>query len=421
MLLPADKPRRYLHVALSPLSILALLLVLQIPWIVFFYPAWRHAHPGKTAASAVQPPPIPSREEDREGPWGVLRIEPIVLNYPSTHSVFDFDIEPYRHWAFRESTLADIRNRLAADGVNAPLCDELLQTAVTATNINGFVLTPPDAILRAFPPAVRAALYADFARDPARRVQAKPFMFCGASVAEWFQNSGVSSSVVAQIAPLVFPCGSHLLFIDPQLVIPAITSRFERVALYQALHRTATYRVRISLKSDEDPDGVIAYWSTPRRQPEIEPLQAILESNPEGLSILNFLPPFARARLYTYSPPPSRQAANAAVHDCHWTSLNFFNDPPDDRCTTTNIGPIFEQEYDRVQIPNRLGDVVLLFAGTRLVHSCVYLAGDIVFTKNGMGAGDPIVLEKLDEVVSCYRALYPEIHLGFCRRKDVTV
>jgi hypothetical protein len=61
---------------------------------------------------------------------------------------------------------------------------------------------------------------------------------------------------------------------------------------------------------------------------------------PEGgtVSILYFLPPFARQRLYTFPLPA--QAGDPSM-DCHWTTMNFFNEKPDNRLSD----PKYTVEY----------------------------------------------------------------------------
>ena len=390
----------------------ALLLAVLLPWVAVAYLVLHRAAP--PANHAAEPSQALPRHEIVSGPWGALDIEPIILDYPSSHTIFDFDLELYRKWMFQENTLDSVRQRLAKAGLSAASVEALLKTAVADPGSKGFVLHPPDAVVRDLTPATRAALYADLAHDPANQPQVRPFMFRGATIEEWFAGSGVSSAVMGQVKPLIYRRENYLLFSDPQLVVPAIESRFERVRLYRALRRTATLRVRIHMNEGATPESILDYWGHPNRASEIEPLLTALASRHDGLSIVTFLPVFARSRLYTY--PDAHLHEDTLKHDCHWCALNFFNNPPDDRMGP-NIASILTQEYEAVSSPTQLGDIVLLFDGDRLVHSCVYLAGDIVFTKNGIGMGDPFVLEKLDDVVHCYRGIYGNIRLAFCRRK----
>jgi hypothetical protein len=61
-----------------------------------------------------------------------------------------------------------------------------------------------------------------------------------------------------------------------------------------------------------------------------------------------------------------------------------------------------------VQGPYHYGDVIFFMDGTsgNAIHSCVYLADDLVFTKNGRSPTQPWVVMKLDDVVSYYGMFY---------------
>ena len=108
--------------------------------------------------------------------------------------------------------------------------------------------------------------------------------------------------------------------------------------------------MRLCVREGEPQDEVLAYWSHPSRDTDIEPLMTTLATQNDGLSILYMLPVFARTRLYTYPPQAGEPGV---VHDCHWASLNFFNAVPDDTRSGKTIGTILTQEYEPVNIPDR--------------------------------------------------------------------
>ncbi len=91
------------------------------------------------------------------------------------------------------------------------------------------------------------------------------------------------------------------------------------------------------------------------------------------------LPPFARARYGTFPPRDSR-------FDCFWTALNFFS-------PTGEGGPLVDSNvfdattagWTLVPLDQlRFGDVLVFRTETGVsVHAAVYLADDLVFTKDG--------------------------------------
>ena len=161
------------------------------------------------------------------------------------------------------------------------------------------------------------------------------------------------------------------------------------------------------------------YWGYPNRQNEIKRLLTAVATGDHDIPLILFLPVFARDHLYSYVLP--NQFHDGLNRDCHWASFNFFNDPPDNRFAVQgDISAIVASEYIFVKAPTQLGDVILFFDGDKLIHSCAYIADDVVFTKNGVGVGVPFILEKLDNVVAFYQEQCRTISLAFCRRKAAT-
>ena len=355
-------------------------------------------------------------EQVLSGPWGNISVVPIVLDCPSAQHLNDLDLTPYRQWIFREENLDAIRQHFVKADLSPAVCDQLLKTGTPLPGGKGFVFHPPDAIVRDLSPGPRASLYAVLSRLPANIGQNIPFCFRGSSLQEWFVGNSVPPATISLIEPLLYKRAGYLLFSDPQLVLPAIPERYKRLAVIRALRRMSTLRMRVFLKPDESPDSALAYWGQANRYTAVEPLLPALAMPPDGLSVTSLLPPFARSRLYTY--PSEKEPGGAAHCNCHWTSLNFFNDPPDDAIATdANIAKTLATLYEPLTSSTRLGDIILFFDGNNLVHSCVYIAGDIVFTKNGAGTIAPYLLQHLQDVEAGYRLMYGSVKLGFCRRK----
>ena len=90
--------------------------------------------------------------------------------------------------------------------------------------------------------------------------------------------------------------------------------------------------------------------------------------------------------------------------DCHWSSLNFFNHEPREYFHNTRLAAYHVRErYEKVAGPYHYGDV-LVFSQPNgdAYHSCVYLAGDLVFTKNGENAATPWIMTQLRDLQAVY-------------------
>ena len=61
------------------------------------------------------------------------------------------------------------------------------------------------------------------------------------------------------------------------------------------------------------------------------------------------------------------------------------------------------QAYATVEAPYRYGDILCFLEGGEGLHTCVYVADDIVFTKNGDSILAPWVLMQVKDVEAIYR------------------
>ena len=164
---------------------------------------------------------------------------------------------------------------------------------------------------------------------------------------------------------------------------------------------------------------MVNYWSRGGRSKDIRPLLESLAEIEGGqaLSIIHLLPRFAGARIFTYPAPPEKLPA--LNRDCHWTSFNFFSNEADDRfCNDAEVVRTLNEDYERIFSNLQLGDLVMYFVGDRTIHSCVYLADDIVFTKNGNTSSRPWMFMHLDDMKSYYPTPKP-LEVRYYRKKDV--
>jgi hypothetical protein len=235
-------------------------------------------------------------------------------------------------------------------------------------------------------------------------------MFYPELLEERLESSGLSADVLGRFRRLLYPRGSWLLFSDPT----AITRTLEpddRLRFMKMLHRRVTHMANLVIDAETDIDAMVAYWSYPGRAKGLRPLFESLARVPGGgsLDVAHVLPQFARKRIYTYPEPSSDPVVQR--RDCIWTSFNFFNETPDDRFTDPGYTvQALAAEYEQVH-PSaaRFGDIVI-FRGPRgeTVHASVYIADDLMFTKNGATAAQPWMFMKLDAMLDLYSVLQPE-------------
>ena len=363
--------------------------------------------------------PKPAAARIAQGPWGTLQIDPVVVEPPSSFFSFDYNVDQGRRWIIDSADPGQARQLLAAAGLDEGAIGIVMRTASPDPGGKGLILAPPDDMLRAIKPDVRAALYAALGKNPANALQARPFKFRGATVHEWFANSGLPEEILQEVEPLVYRRGNFLCFSDLHLVLPEIASPLDRVRLLRVLNRASTYTLRLRISENEPIDAMLAYWDSNNRRTEIEPVLKSLHSQPGGglLDVVYLLPDFARTRLYTYVNPT--RGDPTVTRDCHWTTFNFFNELPDDRFGRgTDLTELTVNDYKQIQGPSEFGDVILFVNARKgLIHSCVYIADDIVFTKNGIGFGTPFIFEKMGDVIDTFRNEVGDFTVKYCRRR----
>ena len=364
----------------------ALLLTgaLLAPWGVLIW--WRTTE--RRAPVAVTPAPrlptVTGITRTRPGPWGDLELTRIMLEPPREFISTQFDYGPTR-WFFRGATPASLSLQLATLPWTEAQRQEVLNQQQWEIGPSGITILPSAELVLSLSPDLRAALYEILRADPANSTQHMPARFRGDTADEWFANSALPPPTLALLKQLVYRRGNALLFSDPQVVLPRLSSDDERVAVLKVLGRKVSLLVQLRLHPDTNLDEVIRYWERGGRNKDIEPLLRSLPRPPGGfaLDIAHLLPRFARGLLYTYPEPNSD--ADRVQRDCHWTSLNFFASTPNDQFADEAVATAkLRNDYYPIVGDPTFGDIIVFQRSNGLVyHSCVYIAADIVFTKNG--------------------------------------
>ena len=203
----------------------------------------------------------------------------------------------------------------------------------------------------------------------------------------------------------MYPNGSAQQLADYQFLLNQIPTNERRIALTRALSRQSAVLARLVVKPDTDIDKVAAYWGNmPNvRFTDIRPLLESLKQLPEGgnISLLYLLPKFARDRLYTFPLPPQ---PGEPTMDCHWSTFNFSNETPDNRFNDPAYAVQYIQKnFYQIAAPSKYGDILLLMnAKNEIKHSAVFLADDIVFTKNGNNYRQPWMLMRISDLLATY-------------------
>lgn len=384
-----------------------LALIVLLPWAAVLW----LARPSPEVSKA--PPPKPTAAPGPElgtppqlgnaGPWGQLEYSRIVIEPPEDFvPSFFTQPQPFR-WVFRGLDEA----QLEALWQRAGLTDDQrhsLRSARRQAFPEGVVLEPDADLILSLTPEARTAIYGVLAAWTENPVQHDPFRSRRDAVDDWFEPHALPEEIISLTRRLLYPRNGNMLFSDHDIVLPKLSSAAQRVVFIKALSRKSTFLINLRVAPGADVEALTRYWGRGRRSKDVGPLLRSLAQRPGGgsIDVAHLLPPLPRTLLYTY-PLPSDDPVDLA-HDCHWTSFNFYNDRPDERLAEMAfVERVIQSDYFQAAGEPAFGDVIILVDQQgKGVHSCVYLADDFVFTKNGGAFSVPWLLGRLETVVSFY-------------------
>lgn len=352
-------------------------------------------------------------------PWGQLEITPIVIERPEEYFQDDAPTPPIR-WHFPGFNTAQLADFLR--GMNPPpgLLPRLLDTNHWKVAGQSVIIQPPLDLVRDLPPDLRKRLYAELARHAENLTHRYPFVYRQDGFDEWFAKSGLSDETLAAIRRMTCLEKNRLCFFDGHYFRLTLPTN-EVKALARALSRVPTLLVTLRVPEQANVAPLLDYWGSPRRNRNLKPLLESMARAPGGasLNVSYFFPPLAQSWLYTYPHPTNRFMVRAP--DCFWTSLNFGRDSADNRFLDSQfIQSTLAAQYERVASPTQFGDLILFYEPGqiwRAVHMCVYIADDIVFTKNGADVYQPWVLMRMKDMLVHYPSEIP-LQMAVYRRLE---
>ncbi|MDP6546233.1 MAG: hypothetical protein QGH60_19815 [Phycisphaerae bacterium] len=354
--------------------------------------------------------------------WGQLEYTPIVIA-PPLEFVEDPPSEYYSEgiaWHFSGTSSTRLSALFKSINLSAPLREKLISMAEPNESIRGMSIRPSRQFALNISPEDRAALYIALCAYRVNNSEYAPFQFRGNSTDEWFDGSAVSPTTRKLVEPLIYRRGEFMYFGDFR-TIGYLPSHTERSNLLKTLMRNATFIAHLKVSPDSDLEALVKYWGRGGRAHEVRPiLEALMRRGGEqAINITHLLPALARRKLYTY-PKRSDSDIELRSRDCHWTSMNFFNDVLDDSfCDIRKVNTALQTKYYRISDPLRLGDVIVLFTPQmRFIHSAVYIADDVFFHRCGSRSYEPWALTRRKDLKAYYPS-HDKFTVHYYRRKSL--
>ena len=369
---------------------------------------------GQSASEPVEevPSPGPSQEKTgvlyaaKEGPWGNLSYYYFYLEAPA-YLIENYPMRnPRTRWAVPLEQEMAFRSVLES----LPMTDGQRRSLFSPDNVGVgdglYVIFPPAEVLETLSSEARSILYAYLGRFAENPDIQNPVRIRSGSVDEWASGTTMRPEIVAKMKAMTYYRGDLMLFADFPHLLSLAESEAEARTLQKHSSRVRSMLVRLDVKEGINVSEIMPYWTTGLglRRKEVEQMvQAAIDTpGVTGFDLVHMLPPLPRKLLYTYAD--SSMAVDGILPDCHWTTLNFFNYNPE---------PIYLDEFfaasrlvaafEPVEPPYRYGDaLVFLTEEMNAYHSCIYIAADLVYTKNGRSLYAPWTMLYLKDVQSTY-------------------
>jgi len=352
----------------------------------------------------------------RVGPWGELLVRNIQLERPMEYITSEISTVQPEVWTFDGMNVEQVKSFFLSHGVSAAQTEKILSSTNVSVQETGTVLTPDEDFIFSLSPETRQKFYVAMYGMGVNFYLDYPYIFSKENLDSIYSDPRLNPDDVAFLKKLVYPNGEAMHLSDYAMLMAKIPTPERRAAISRALSRQSAALVGLCIRPDTDIDKMAGYWSHMDnvRFTDVRPLLESLKNLPHGgsISIVYFLPPFARDRLYTYPVP---QPDDPPVMDCQWTTFNFSNLKPDNRFNDPNyLLQYIKDNYYQINAPSVYGDVVLLMNDKQeFKHSAVYLADDLYFTKFGNNYTQPWMITRMADM----QAVYPTLKPVFFRKK----
>jgi len=369
---------------------------------------------GFSARSDLNGEPVWTSKSDK---FGEIRVRTVYLQAPDHLLALIQKPTSRPRWAFAGGTEASVRELLTRAGLPPEVLARMMDPARRVQQDGALVLFPEVDDLLALEPGMRAVIYPELAKSPLNEFHRDPVFIVGESLDDWLRQSHLSDRQKTAFRRMAWKRGDTLVFSDLRTLLTLAETPEEVQEVFRTMSRTRALIVDLALPEKADKAALLEYWSAGFPDADTLPfLKGALERDSiTSIDVSRLLPPMARRRLYTY--PTLDQAIGGRFPDCHWTSLNFFNNTPAGYYLDTRLASgALLANYEPAEGPRRFGDVLVFTVGDSVIHSCVFVADDIVYTKNGENILAPWVMQRLSDVSAIYRS-GPEVQVRAFRLK----
>jgi hypothetical protein len=349
-------------------------------------------------------------------PWGTFEYVHFTLEQPDTYLPDSERKLVTPRWFFEGYSQDQLLEFLNSAGLTAEQKTRLMNPGQWEMSANGIYVCPSRDVIRSLSRPSRQKVYSVLGQSNVNLAHRYPFRCRVDGFEQWFERSNLSQEKLDLVRNLTVTNGQSLGLVDIDLVQDALTPE-EFKGVFRRLYSEPSLLALLKVARGEEVSRLIKYWGRNGRENSVAPILKSLAKDGGTLNVSQLLPPFARLRLYTFVPPTD--GSNGPQEDCFWAAMNFFNEKPDPSLLNLQTA-IQRLKTDYVSTPEKaLGDIlVLLDKSNRTLHACVYIADDVVFTKNGTDYMEPFVLMKMRDVLAKYET-EGGLHVATLRSKKL--
>lgn len=339
------------------------------------------------------------------GPWGDLEYYAAWLKVPDRYQEYFPMLSDRTIWRFPYMKIQQVKSVFSQAGFDTSEVGWHAQFQMLDIPGEGAMIVPYDSFILSITPEQRARLARVLERYSEDRYSRNPVVIGIDDTDEWFTSSGLDPDTIQLMKKLCYRRGSVLLFSDVSYMLSTFDVPEQRQAFMAAIHRVRTLVLQIKVPDNRDYGPIAKYWTNGFKRKSVLPLLNAVSETPgtERLDIAHLLPPTPRKLLYTF--PEISDSMMGDLPDCRWTCFNFFNANPQPIMKNIRLqNEIYQEMIEPVTGGPQFGDILILRDPVtgEIMHSVIYIAGDIVFTKNGASMWSPWVLMRYSDMLAIY-------------------
>jgi len=357
-------------------------------------------------------------EQAAPGPWGNLRYSEAFLEPPD--EILRLAPAPAEQttWRFYGMTPEQIGNAFRQAGLTAAQFQSLMDTSSWIQTGTETRIFPGREVLESLSERSRVTIYALLGTWEENTFHRWPVVIEDGDARTWFDGANLREPMLQAIEKLSYPTRHALLFADVPYLLKLVETAEEEKSLRRALYRRRTLLVTLRPGTEEKLPELANYWSAENRARDCLPvLESATRQHPgEDLDLVHLFPPTPRQHLHCY--PGLGDGFLGRFPDGFWTALNFFTFTPEAMTAQSpGLDAYVKARHYRVDPPYRFGDVLLVVRerDRQAIHACVYVADDLVYTKNGPDLLSPWVIMKLNPMLAYHQPGEPIFLSGWRR------